>query len=335
MSELALERVWCAPLKNVSLRVAAGLRVIVGAESDGIGELVELCAGVRQPRRGRLTLDGVRPSSSADCRRGIASLLPDEAGGTRGDLRGWLAELAPLIGVELPSVLEWCGVEAARAVATLSGAERREVALAIALAHPRPSLVVLHEPLAACGAVRRERVVARLAELATVCPVLIGVASITDARRVGGVTYLLDRGLLDEKPGGAWPGSLTPGLTICVAVEADAPRGLVAALAQHPDVHELSYEERRGGRVLVRGADLEALVLAIARAAVSADVDIRLLRSHAEDLAAARAAASATTEAAAYRAARTRGRPATTSTPRQPVADASAAKPGEPPERAP
>jgi ABC-type thiamine transport system ATPase subunit len=338
MSELLLERVWCAPLKNVSLRLGAGLSVIVGAESDGATELVELCAGVREPRRGRVTLDGARPSASAACRRGIASLLPEEARDVGGDVRGWLAELGALIGFELGAALAWCGVAAERSLSTLSGAERRELALAIALAHPRPSLVVLHEPLAAGAPELRERILGRLVELARECPVLIGTASIADARRVGGATYLLDRGLLDEKAGGAWPGSLTPGLGACLAIEADAPRGLVAALAQHPDVRELSYDERRGGRVLVRGADLGGLALAVARAAVSAGVDIRLLRAQAEDLGAARAAAAGASDADAYRAARSRARSATSATPlltgtdRSPPAPSA---PAEPPERAP
>lgn len=334
MSELLLERVWSASLKDVSLRSDRGLSVVVGAESDGIGELVALCAGTRAPRRGQVTLGGLRPSASPACRRGIASLLPDEPGGD-GDVRGWLLELSPLLGIEVPAVLERVTVRPERSLASLSGAERRELALAIALGQPAPELVVLHEPLAACVASQHERVLARLTELGRDRPVLITTASIATARRFGGVTYLLDRGLLGEKPDGAWPGSMTPGLDTWLAVEADAPRGLVSALAQHPDVQELRYDERRGGRVLLRGPDLERLAVAVARAAVSADVDIRFLRAPAEDLAAARGAASGASDAAAaYRAARARGRAATSATPRLPPADATASA-AEPPERTP
>jgi ABC-type thiamine transport system ATPase subunit len=342
MSELVLERVWAATLKNVSLRASTGLSVIIGAESDGSGVLVELCAGVREPRRGRIVVGSARPSASGECRRSIASLLPDEVGGQRGDVRGWLAELAPRIGFELGAVLAWSDVDPARALSTLNGAERRELALGIALAHPRPSLLVLHEPLGACAAARRERLLTRLIELASVCPVLIATASVADARRIGGATYLLDRGLLDARPDAGWPGILTPELAACLEVEADAPRGLVAALAQQPDVRELSYDERRGGRVLVRGGSLEELALASARAAVSASVDIRLLRAHTEDLGAARAAASAATDAAVQRMARARGRAAASATPRLSVPDPAHPSPqpsgsasDEPPERTP
>jgi ABC-type thiamine transport system ATPase subunit len=334
VSELVLERVWSRALKNVSLRNSRGLSVIVGADSDGADDLVELCAGVRVPRRGQLTLGGVRPSTSPQCRRGIASLLPDEPAGTFGDVRGWLAELAALIGFELPAVLAGTRIEPERPLATLSAAERRELALAIALAHPDPSLVVLHEPLGAVTDSRRECLLARLAELAGAAPVLIVTASIADARRIGGTTYLLDRGLLDAKPGGAWPDSLTPGIGACLAIEADAPRGLIAALAEHPDVRELSYDERHGGRVLVRGADMERLAVAVARAAVGAGVDIRLLRAHAEDLGAVRAAAAAMSESAAYHAARSRARPAAPTIRRASPEPAPGPSP-DPPERVP
>ena len=331
MSELLLERVWSAPLKDVSLRSSRGLSVVVGAQADGSGELVALCAGTRAPRRGRVALGGLGPSSSPTCRRGIASLLSNEPGGGDGDVRGWLLGLAPLIGIELPAVLAWSPVAPGRALASLSGAERRELALAVALAHPEPALVVLHEPLTACATGQKERVLARLAELGKERPVLVTTASIETARRLGGTTYLLDRGLCSAKPEGAWPGSMTPGADAWLAVEADAPRGLVSALAQHPDVQELLYDERRGGRVFLRGQDLERLAVAVARAAVSAGVEIRLLRAPAEDLDAARGAASGAIDAAdAYRAARARGRAATSATPR--LATQAAA---EPPERSP
>lgn len=335
MSELLLERVWSAPLKDVSLRSSRGLSVVVGAESDGSGELVSLCAGTRAPRRGQLTLGGLRPSSSPACRRGIASLLADEPVGGDGAVRDWLLELVPLLGIELPAVLAGSSVEPDRALASLSGAERRELALAVALAHPEPALVVLHEPLTACAASQRESLLARLAELGKDRPVLITTASIATARRLGGTTYLLDRGLCSEKPGGAWPGGMTPGVDAWLAVEADGPRRLVSALAQHPDVQELRYDERRGGRVLLRGPDLERLAVAVARAAVNAEVDIRLLRAPAQDLSAARGAASGALDAAdAYRAARARVRTATSATPHLPAADAARA-PAEPPERSP
>jgi hypothetical protein len=112
--------------------------------------------------------------------------------------------------------------------------------------------------------------------------------------------FRLDRGLLAPAPSGAWPGG--SGLDIWLEVEADAPRALVSALAQHPDVHELGYAENGTGRVRVRGAELERLAEAVARAALNAHIDIRSLRVVSDDLEVGRALATGRAHAA-YRAA--------------------------------
>ncbi|HTV18554.1 MAG TPA: hypothetical protein VMG12_07780 [Polyangiaceae bacterium] len=319
MSELVFDHVWSDPLKDVSLRASAGLHVILGDESDGAGALVELCAGVRTPRRGRLTLDGQAPSTSPLCRRRIASLLPVEEPTplTKGDVRAWLAELTPLRGLERDAVLERCSVAPDRSMRSLSSAERRELACWVALAQPDAALWVLHDPLAACGAGQREHVLARIAELARASIVLVTTTSIAEVRALGGRCQRLDRGLLEplaegEAQRAAWLGS--PGA--CLTLEAAAPRELLPALAEQPDIHELRYDEDGGGRILVRGADAERLALAVARAIASSGVEVRSLRTGADDLDALRAAATAMNDAAgaAYRAARAR-RPATSATP--------------------
>jgi len=159
-------------------------------------------------------------------------------------------------------------------------------------------------------------------------------ASIAEARELGGTCHRLDRGLLgpaaDASARAAWYGSADARLTL----EAEAPRALVAALAQHPDVHEIRYDESGGGRVLLRGADAERLAVAVARGVASSGVEVRSLRAGADDLDALRAAASAMDEAAgaAYRAARARGRAATSATPElnPPVAPAGAGTPEQP-----
>jgi ABC-2 type transport system ATP-binding protein len=318
VSELVFEHVWADPLKDVSLRASGGLHVLLGDEADGCGALVELCAGVRAPRRGRVALDGELPIASPRCRRRIASLLPVEppiAGA--GDVRRWLADLAPLRGGSPEAVLERCSVAADRPLRSLAGAERRELACWLALAQDDAALVVLHDPFSACGAGQRGRLLERIAELGRAAIVLVTTPSIADARSLGGSFQRLDRGLLGptlEGAGahGAWHGVAGASLTL----EADAPRALVAALANEPDVHELRYDEP-SGRVLLGADDLGRLASAVARAIVSSGVDIRSLRAGADDLDALRAAASAMNDAAgaAYRAARARGRTATTATP--------------------
>lgn len=318
MSELVFEHVWSDPLKDVSLRASGGLHVLLGDEADGSGAFVELCAGVRAPRRGRVAFDAERPSASPRCRRRIASLLPEEpplAGA--GDVRRWLTELALLRGVSPEAVLEGCSVAGERPVRSLAGAERRELACWLALAQRDSALVVLHDPLSACSAGQRDRVLGRIAELGRAALVLVTTPSIADARALGGRCQRLDRGLLEPALEGAAARGAWHGVAgACLTLEADAPRDLVAALAREPDVRELRYDEP-SGRVLLRADDLEQLAQAVARAVVSAGVDIRALRAGADDLDVLRAAASAMDDAAgaAYRAARARGRTASSATP--------------------
>jgi energy-coupling factor transporter ATP-binding protein EcfA2 len=310
LSSLVVERLWGARLKDVSLQLGLGVSVVIGDETDGTGELVASCAGVRAQRRGRVTLDGIEPGSSPACRRRIASLLADERDAPCGNVQGWLQAPVESLGVSEQAVLETCRVRPDRRLASLSAAEWRELALALALAHPNPALVVLHEPLAACAAGDSSRLLERLAALGRRSVVLVTTSSLAAARSLtASATYLLDRGLCSEAPRVAWPDNVTPGLGPRVSVEADAPRALVAALAQSPDVTEIAYDERSASRVTLGGPDLERLATAVARAAVSAGVDVHLLRAHADDLETVRAAATGTAHAA-DRAGRQRGRAA-------------------------
>ena len=304
MSGLSLDRVWSETLKGVSLELGSGLLVIVGDPSDGSASLVELCVGVSRPRRGRVRLGDAAPYASPRLRRGIASLLADESPPAAGDARSWVAGLGALLGSSLEPALQSLRFPLDRPLVELSNAERRQLACALALAHPAPLATVLHDPLSACAPEARPSVVEQLLERSRHGPVLVTTPSFADARLLSGRCQVLDRGLLDESAGGAWPSSAHTGLDVWVYVEADSPRALLAALAQNPEVHELCYEEPRAGRLLLRGPDLERLCTAVARAAVDARVNLRSLRAETLDLAATRAAASGA--AAAYAAARAR-----------------------------
>lgn len=303
MGGLVLDRVWSTPLAGVSLEVGAGVSVVVGNESDGTGELALLCAGVRAPRRGRITLDGRVPSASPACRRSIASLLPDETLPPGLDVRGWLATLEGLLGLHAATVLDDAALEPTRALGDLTGAERRSLARAVALAHPSPRLVVLHDPLASGDAGVRERTLSRITELARSSAVLITTPSLAETRRLAGRVYQLDRGLLAPAPRAAWPGGLEAGGAVVIDIEADDPRALLATLARAPAISELRFDETHG-LIAARGAELEALASAIARAAIDAGTTLRLLRPQTDDRDAARAQHSSLH--AAYAAARSR-----------------------------
>lgn len=301
MSELTLTAVWSPPLKSFSARLAVGLHVVLGADTDGTASLIELCAGVRAPRRGAVALDGEHPSSSPRLRRRIASLLPIEDLSGSGDVQAWLEAVAQLRGAPAQRRLELSPVEITltRPLAGLSSAERRRLALAVALNEPEAPLVALHEPLAAAGPLSREAVLARLAERAARAVVLVTTASVEDARQLGGTVYVLERGVLVRQHGHPWPSALTPGLGARLWIDTDSPRELVAALASSPDVREARYVSER---IELQGDDLERLALAVSQAAVTAGVHVRRLQSEAPDLEAVHGA-SAGLAHAAYRAA--------------------------------
>jgi energy-coupling factor transporter ATP-binding protein EcfA2 len=296
-------------MKNVSALFGVGVHVILGRDADGTGDLIELCAGLRLPRRGRLLLDREAPSSSPGSRQRIASLLPVESLPSQGSLESYVAELARLQGVGTAASLQRFAphLEPSRPVASLSSTERRQLALAVALGHPGPKLVALHDPLAAVPPDAIEAALARIRELGTTAVVAITTASVGDARRIGGALYVLERGVLVRRVAHAWPGAITPGLEVCLVVDCDSPRELLAALAQLPGVEQARYDTRRGGRLELRGPDLEALALGVTRAAVAAAVRIRMLRVAAPDLDVVHGA-SAGLAHAAYRAAQEKRR---------------------------
>jgi ABC-type multidrug transport system ATPase subunit len=303
VSLLELRGLWSPPLKNLSATFGAGVHVVLGGEGDGSAELIELCAGVRRPRRGSILLDGAAPSDSPDARRRIGSLLPLEDWQTAGDVRRWAGEIGALHGFDLSAALQqsWPDLALGREVGTLSSATRRELSLAAALALPEPQLVALHEPLGSSAAAR-ERVLARIVVLAEHCPVVITTSSVADARRLGGQLSVLERGVLVRSPESPWPDAVTPGLRVELWVETDAPRRLLAELATTEDVEGVQFDAQLGDRLRLAGSDLERLSVAVARAAERAQVQLHSLGIEAPDLHAVHGASAGLAEAA-YRAA--------------------------------
>jgi len=152
---------------DLDLELAARATLIVGASGAGKSSLLELVAGLRRPRRGRIVLDG---QALADAARGT-HLPPPERGvgwvpqegalfphlSVRGNLlygarrRDGAPELANLAGrLDLGSLLD-------RSPATLSGGEQRRVAIGRALLSGARILLV-DEPFAGLDRALRERV---------------------------------------------------------------------------------------------------------------------------------------------------------------------------------
>jgi energy-coupling factor transporter ATP-binding protein EcfA2 len=274
--------------------------------------LIELAAGVESPKSGRVRFDADVPDASPELRRATGSLLGDEPGLGRGTLGDWLETLDALRGTSHREGLQRLGYEPARAreIETLDAAERRTLALALALAHPAPRLVVLHEPLEAARGLSLERVLERLQELAAGAVVLSTTRSSDDARRLGGTLYILERGVLVRSPAHAWPAELTPGSRPRLVIDCDTPRVLLGELARDAAVSSLAYDaEHASRRVIVQGPDVEALALAVMNAVLRAGVTLQSLRLAPSDLELVHGA-SAGLARAAYEAAYSTGQSA-------------------------
>ncbi len=158
---------------TLDLELTARATLVVGPSGAGKSSLLELVAGLRRPRKGRIQLDGVLlddPSSKlhlAPPLRGVG-WVPQEGAlfphlDVRGNLlygarRGQASELAGIIErFELGPLVD-------RDVATLSGGEQRRVAIGRALLSGA-RLLLVDEPFAGLDRERRERVVAALLQL--------------------------------------------------------------------------------------------------------------------------------------------------------------------------
>jgi len=142
VSQLELERVSSPRLRNLSVSFGPGIHVLLGAESDGTADVIELCAGVRLPERGQLKLDGQMPASSPQTRRRIASLLALEGWAGEGDVQHWIGHLGALNELEVLGTLggvEMALVEAGVPIelgAGVAAAQRSFVARRQAVATP-------------------------------------------------------------------------------------------------------------------------------------------------------------------------------------------------------
>ncbi|MEI9941195.1 MAG: hypothetical protein WDO69_28590 [Pseudomonadota bacterium] len=290
MSELCFQALNHAELTNVSATFGAGTHVVIGSERDGTATLIQLAAGLLAPATGSVLLDGVAAWSNARTRRRIASLCAEETLLPARDVTGavTLALRARGDARSAPSVLDAAGLSrfALERVSALTPRESRAVALSIALSHPEPALLALHEPLSVADILQEDFVVQTLAKLsATKAIVLCTASRLEDAARLGGAASALERGL--------WLGSAQarpPLGTITLRVHTPEPRRLAARLSEAPDISGVEWGG--GQELLVHGSDLERLAHSVVANARAEAIRITALKQDApplEALAAARA----------------------------------------------
>jgi ABC-2 type transport system ATP-binding protein len=290
VSELSFDAVSHAQLASVSGVLESGSHVLLGSERDGTSSVMLLAAGMVKPAAGRVLLAGRDPFSHAGTRRAIGALCAEERLPTASHAAGavQLALHARQDTRSALSVLDAAGLAhlATRRMSDVSARETRALALALALSHPKPALLALHEPLALIGTVQERFLLDALARFAKSGAIVLATASrVEDAARLGGEVHALERGLwLDSAD------SRTPHQQVTLRVQTPDAERLAACLAGAPEISAIT---RIGAsELLVRGLALERLASSVVAHSRAASLRISALRQDAsglESLAAARA----------------------------------------------
>lgn len=259
-------------LSDVSLDVAdREVVAILGPSGSGKTTLLRVVAGLQAPTAGRVLVDGRDVTEVPTHRRGVGLMFQDHALFPHRDVAGNVGFGLRMAGAPRASirarvdeVLELVGLAGfgTRSIDNLSGGERQRVALARALA-PRPSLLLLDEPLGSLDRALRDRLLDELAELLRVAGVTVlhvthdqGEAFATGDRivvvRQGRVAQVGRPEDLWRRPVDAATARITgPSVAVPVEVEADgtvrAPWGRVvpgsSAVASGPGLLLLRPDE--------------------------------------------------------------------------------------------
>ena len=276
MKALSFDSVGCAELVSVSAVFAPGTHVVLGNEHDGTHTLVSLAAGMARPGVGRVQMSGIAPFSNAQLRRSIAALCAVEALPPARTVGEALA-LALRARGDARSVMSVLGAAtltrfAARRCAELSARETRAVALALALSHPKPSLLALHEPLSLAPLLPEQLILDALHDAAENGVIVLATASrLEDATRIGGAASALERGI--------WLASAaarTPALGVTLRVQTPDARRLAALLAEAADIEAVTWAGAQD--LLVRGSDLERVAQRVVSCARGEALRVSALR---------------------------------------------------------
>jgi ABC-type thiamine transport system ATPase subunit len=266
--ELGLSDVVDAGMGPLSLTFGSGLWVMLGDSAAALERVLEILAGVRRARRGRVLLGQKDVFETPGLRKRIASLLPEEALLPASSVSQSLELAAELRGssVRGGDLLERAGLArfASLPPERLSPAERRAVALAFTLEQRECDALLLHDPFSLSAWVPMERVVSHCRVLSERACVLVTTTRLEDAIALGGWPCRLERGRLVPNVGlGRGQGEAAA----LVVRTPDAPR-LSRLLATHAAIHGVVFDERRSPRELViRGADLPALARSLCEVA--------------------------------------------------------------------
>jgi ABC-type multidrug transport system ATPase subunit len=147
-------------LRDCTLGIPGGhIVALVGPNGAGKTTLLTLATGLTRPTSGQVTVLGGLPAGSPDALDGIAFVAQDAPLYRNLPVRDMLRVARDLNRRWDPrranGRLERLGIDRRSKVGELSGGQKAQLALTIALAR-RPALLVLDEPLAALDPVARE-----------------------------------------------------------------------------------------------------------------------------------------------------------------------------------
>jgi ABC-type multidrug transport system ATPase subunit len=284
-------------LAPLEFALGSGIHAVVGTPADGTLAIAKLVGGFEPSASGRVRVAGRDPGRDALVRGRIGATLDVPSLPAARRVHDLLAEVDSLRGTRAATdALATFGLShwADRKVVALSTWELRALDLLLAVSTVEPLALVLTEPGADIAPIDRQALRASLSRAADAgaCVIVI-TASMSDAIELASTIHVFERGHITRWVPVDETGALVPGRGIELRVEVDLPRLLVAALADEPGVVGIDWDEQRHRSVLsIRGADLDRLALAIARAAAAAGASVRSIAPLAPQLDEVRAAAA-------------------------------------------
>jgi ABC-2 type transport system ATP-binding protein len=284
-------------LAPIDFSLGPGVHAIVGTPADGTLVVGALVGGYEPSHTGRVLVAGGDPARDPLLRGRVGATLDVPRLPAARRVRDLLAEVDVLRASR--TATETLGAFALshwadRRMATLSRWETRALDLVLAVSTVDPVALALTEPGADMAPLDRQVLRSMLwnAADAGAC-VIVLTASMSDAIELAGAIHIFERGCIVRWVPVDETGALLPGRGIELRLEVDLPRLLVAALADEPAVIGIDWDEQRHRSLLsVRGADLDRLAVAVARAAVASGANVRSIAPVAPQLDEVRAAAS-------------------------------------------
>jgi ABC-type multidrug transport system ATPase subunit len=284
-------------LAPIDLSLGAGVHAVVGTPADGTTMIAGLVGGFEPRHSGRVLVAGRDPSVDPLLRGRIGATLDVPQLPSAPRVRDLLVEVDRVRGTRIASealdafsLSHW----ADRKISTLSRWETRALDLVLALSATEPLALALTEPGADVAPLDRQVLRSALWNAAEMgACVIVATASMSDAVELAGTIHIFERGRITRWVPVDETGALLPGRGIELRVEVDLPRLLVAALADEPSVVGIDWDEQRHRSLLsIRGADLDRMALALARAAIASGASVRSIAPVAPQLDEVRAAAS-------------------------------------------